>query len=325
MPVQTLSEALDNLYTTTWLHMKDQAIDNIFDATPFWFWMRDKNKLKSKTGGRYILEPVVYAKNENVVWLTRGGTVALNDYEFLTEAVYEWRYMAVPIVRFGIDDQKNAGPTKIMDYAKAKLANAQDSAITELETRLFAASGSADNAIDGLQLLVADDPTAAATVGGIAQNTYSWWRNQTINMTGVSFGTSGVARMRTMVNRCQNNRQSDRPDIILSGQTPFEYYESEILEPWRFTDKKMADVGFESLSFKGIPMVWSPSAANTRMYFLNSRFLTFVYDPRMYFDMTEWKPIPEQVNDRAAQIATACSFITNRRRVHGVMHTIDTA
>ena len=34
----TLTEQLDNLYTTTWQNMKSVVGDNIFDATPFWFW-----------------------------------------------------------------------------------------------------------------------------------------------------------------------------------------------------------------------------------------------------------------------------------------------
>ncbi|KKL92145.1 hypothetical protein LCGC14_1887570, partial [marine sediment metagenome] len=75
---------------------------------------------------------------------------------------------------------------------------------------------------------------------------------------------------------------------------------------------------------KGIPMIWSPACSDETMYFLNTTFLSFVYDPAMFFDMTAWKPIPEQVNDRAAQIATACTTTTSRRRVQGVLFSINT-
>ena len=44
----------------------------------------------------------------------------------------------------------------------------------------------------------------------------------------------------------------------------------------------------------------------------------------MNFDMTEWKAIPDQVNDRAAQVILAGELVTGRRRVHGVLHGIDT-
>lgn len=321
----SLTEVLDNLYASTWQHMRDTIIDNIFAATPFWFWLKEHNKLRSVSGGRHILETLEYAENDGVGFIGRGGTVPLNDRQFLTNAIYDWRYLQAPIVRFGVDDQQNRGKTRILDLAKAKMSNAQESLITVLETTLFAGAGASGGAFDGLQLLVADDPTAATSVGQIDQSTETWWRNKTDNMTGVSFATNGTARMRTMLNNVMNNRKMDRSDIILTTQTVFEYYEDNILDKYQHTDKRMNDLGFENLSFKKIPMVWSPSCGTGRMYFLNTRFLSFVYDPALFFDMTEWKAIPDQINDRAAQIMTACSFTTNRRRVQGVLRGIDTA
>ena len=324
MAVYSLTEAIDNLYTSTWQHMKGNAVDNIFDATPFWFWMKDKGKLRTQSGGRHIMEPLEYAKNDGVKFLGKGGTVSLNDREFLTEAYYDWRYLVAPLVRFGVDDQVNRGKTKILSLVNAKLSNAENSLVDTLETTLFADVGAAGGAFDGLQHLVQDDPTSSTVVGGINQSTNSWWQNQKHDLTGVSFATSGVDEMRTMLNECTNNRVKDRPDILISGQVPYEYYEDAALAKLEIQNTKLAELGFDHQTFKGIPMVWSP-ACSTRIYFLNTNFLSYVYDPAMFFDMTEWKPIPEQVNDRAAQIATACTTTTSRRRVQGVIHTIDTA
>ena len=324
MPVYSLTEAIDNLYTSTWQHMKGNVVDNIFDATPFWFWMKDKGRLRTQSGGRHILEPLEYAKNDGVKFLGKGGTVSLNDREFLTEALYDWRYLVAPLVRFGVDDQVNRGKTKILSLVEAKLSNAENSLVDQLETSLFAGVGAAGGAFDGLQHLVQDDPTSSTVVGSINQSSNSWWQNKTKDLTGVSFATSGVDEMRTMLNNVTNNRLKDRSDIIVSGQTPFEFYEDAAFAKLEIHNTKLAELGFDHQVFKGIPMIWSP-ACSTRMYFLNTSFLSFVYDPAMFFDMTEWKAIPEQVNDRAAQIATACTTTTSRRRVQGVIHTIDTA
>lgn len=325
MAVQTLSEALDNLYTTTWQNMKSQVRDQIFDATPFWFWLRAHDGLESVAGGRFITEPLRYAKSERVKFIGRGGTVSLSDQEFLTNAVYDWKYLTDSIVRFGVDDQKNRGRNQIINLMTAKLDNSRDSLIDKME-QVLAADNSADAlSYHGLQEAVPDDPTAAVTFGGIDPSVYTWWQNQATNMTGLSFAVHGQSKMRTIYNNCGNNMNNDFPNIILSGQTPFEYYEDSVQEQKRIVNKTMGDAGFESIQFKGVPMVWSPSVASTRMYFLNTRFLKFVYDPAMFFDMTEWKPIPDQVNDRAAQVITAGNFITSRRRVQGVLHTIDTA
>ena len=108
----TLTEKLDNLYTTTWQHMKSNVADQIFDATPFWFWMRDGGRLESVEGGRFLTEPLQYAKNDSVQWIGKGGTVSLNDREILTIAQYQWRYLVGTIVRFGVDDQQIPVPSQ---------------------------------------------------------------------------------------------------------------------------------------------------------------------------------------------------------------------
>jgi hypothetical protein len=322
----TLTETLDNLYSTTWRNRLKTVRDNIFDSVPFWFWMRDKGRLKTTMGGRDIAEPIMYAKTDGISWITKSGTVSLNDFEFLTTSKWPWRYLVGSIVRFFVDDQQNRSKAQIVDFMSAKMSNVQNGLSDELERALFQASGDATNQVDGLQLLVADDPTAVATVGGITQNDNAFWQNKTRNETGKSFATLGVTAMRTIFHDCSQNLGSDKPDIIVSGQAPYERYEDFVLDShYRVTNNKLADAGFDNQSFKGIPMIWSPRCANTRMYFLNSDFLTFRYDPIAFFEMTEWKAIPDQVKDRAAQIITACAFTVSRRRAQGVIFGMDTA
>ena len=71
MPV-TLTEQLDSLYTTTWQLMRKEAIDNIFKATPFWFWLTAKERRRTEQGGRYIGVPLEYRKNETVQSFGKG-------------------------------------------------------------------------------------------------------------------------------------------------------------------------------------------------------------------------------------------------------------
>lgn len=322
--VNSITLALDDLYTTTWQNRREGVADNVFSAAPFWFWLKDKGKLRPVRGGRIIEVNLAYASNATVGWITRGGTVSLNDYKFLTVGQFNWRYLVANITRFGVDDQQNSGKNQILNWVRQKIDNTQESLISTLETQLAAAGGAATNAIDGLQFLVPDTPSSSANnAGGIDPSQYTWWQNQAIDMNNLSFAVNGVGKMRTLLHNCMNNRRMDAPDIILSDQTSYEYYEDTVLAYYRTTNTKLADAGFENQTFKGIPMVWTP-AISQRMYFLNTRFLEFIYDPAMYFDMTEWKPIPDQPNDRAAQIVTACAFVTNRRKVQGVLKNINT-
>lgn len=317
----SLTEALDNLYTSTWQNMKGEVADQIFDATPFWFWLRQNGRLEAVPGGRFLTEPLRYAASSNVNFVRRGDALPLADKEFLTVAKEDWRYLADSIVRFGVDDQQNRGKNQILSLMNAKLENSRDSLVDTIETRLAGSAGT--DQFNGLQDLIADAP-ATGTVHGINSATDTWWRNQTDDMTGVAFDALGVGRMLQMMNNCSNNLRMDRPDFLLTGQTVFQYYWEETITQRRVTNKTLGDAGFQNVEFMGTPLVWAPTIG-TRIYFINSRFLRFKYDPQMFFDMTEWKAIPAQINDRVAQIVLAGNLMTSRRRTLGVMHTIDTA
>lgn len=318
----TLTETLDNMYTTTWRNRKREIVDNIFDATPFWFWLRANGGMESVVGGRSIDVELAYAKSTNVGFIAKGDTVTLDDKEFLTLAQYNWRYLVDSIVRFGVDEQQNAGKNKIFSLMNQKLTNSQDSLVDQMETSLFTLQ--TGKAINSILDIVKEDPTTG-TLGGIDASTHTWWRNKIKDMVGLSFAVHGVKEMRTIMNSISNNKGNARPNIIITEQTPFEYYEDDVTEQKRIVNKTLGDAGFENIQFKGTPMIWSPSCPNDAMYFLNTRYLKFVYDPRLFFDMTEWKAIPDQVNDRAAQIVTAGNLTTNRRRAHGVLFNIDTS
>ena len=315
----SLTEQLDTLYTTTWQNMKGEVADNIFDASPFWFWLKSGGRMRTEEGGRFLTEPLQYAKSDGVSWITKGDSVSLNDFEFLTTAKDDWRYLVGNIVRFGVDDQQNRSKNRIINLMNAKLTNVQNALIDELETQLFSAQSG--NAINGLADLVS---TSANTVHGIAESTYSWFAPQRTTMTGKSFSVYGLPYMRDLLLSCQNNLRQDAPDIIVTTTEQYGYYEDEVMEQKQIVNKKLGDAGFTNIEYKGIPMIWSPACTADAMYFLNTKFLYFIYDPMMYFDMTEWKPIPDQVNDRAAQIITACNMMVSRRLCQGVLHTIDT-
>jgi hypothetical protein len=276
MAVPTLTETLDNLYTTTWEHRKGKAHDNIFTATPFWFWLKSKGKFKTEQGGRFIMEPLEYAKNDAIDWVVKGSAVSLNDFEFMTESKWDWRYLVGTIVRFGIDDQQNRGKAAIMKLMTKKLDNTENALVDELETTLFAAQ--TGNKIEGLQNLVPDlGVSSTDDAGGIAPATYTWFANQIKSMTGLSFSVNGISQMRTMLNNCMNNRLMDKPDIIVSGQTPYEYYEDETLEQKQIVNKKLGDAGFENIQFKGTPMIWSPACAATRITTAQRRLFLRVF------------------------------------------------
>lgn len=322
------TEQLDTLYTTTFQLRRKRIIDQIFTATPFWYMLSKKGKKRTESGGRWIEIPLQYAKNETVQFFGKGGTISINDTQPLTVARWNWKYLAGSIVRYFVDDQRNRGQTAVLNLMNAKIDNLQSSLIDKLETSLFS-DGSGDNglAIDGLGNIISTSTTG--TVGGIDRSTYSWWRNQATSMTAKSASIYLRSYMSTMFNNCgsQGEGVTRFPDLIVTDQTTYEYYESECLEISRINigDKNLADLGFGDLAYKGRPMTWSPAATAQRMYFLNTNFIEWVADPIANFDMTDWKAIVDQPNDRVAQIVAVGNVVTSNCKRLGLLYLIDTA
>ena len=153
--MSTLTEQLDSLYTTTWQLMRKEAIDNIFKATPLWFWLTAKDRRRTEQGGRWIGIPVEYAKNTTVKSFGRGDTVTVEDTDPLTTAKYDWRYISGTIIRYYTDDHKNRGKSQIQSLAKAKFRNLEQSIIDKMEADLFGdGTGNSGKDINGLANIV---------------------------------------------------------------------------------------------------------------------------------------------------------------------------
>ena len=325
---ESLSQSLDTLYSTTWQLMRGEVVDNIFTATPLWYWLYSKSRIREESGGRWIGIQTLYAKNTTVDSVGPGGTVSITNSNIATTAKFDWKYLAGSVVRLFSEDTENKGESQIMNLMQAKLKTLELSLIDELETQAFS-TGAGNGGLDilGLQTLVQDDPTAnpadpPGNVGGIDGATNTWWRNQTRTWStaGMPAGDSDMGfNMRILYNTCSIG--NDHPTGIFTSQTQYQRYEASVVNILRTYEKKEGDIGFESLRYKGGMLTWSPSIAATRMYMLNERYLEFVIESSANFHMTPWKPIPNQL-DRVAQVVVKGQLVTSNRRMQGVLTTM---
>jgi len=314
------------MYTTTWYLRRKEIVDNVFNATPFWYLLSKKGKRSTQSGGRSIEIPLQYAKNETVKFIGRGGTVELEATDPLTVVHWNWKYLTGHIIRYFADFQQNRGQAQLIKKVNADIDNLQSSLIDKLESALFSDGTGDDNmAVDGLANIVATLPTTG-TVGNLDRATYSWWRNNYKSMSGEAASIYLRKRMNTMFNDCgkQGEGVSRFPDIVVTDQTVYEMYESECLEIARILigDRKMADLGFGDLAFKGRPITWSPSCTAGYMYFLNTSVMEWVSDPIENFTLGEWLPIVNQPRDVVAHAMTVGNLTAGNCKRLGVIHTI---
>ena len=338
--VRTFSEVLDSMAVATWRHMKKTVVDQIFDEIVFYNYLRSKGKIQSYQGGKYIETPLSNAENDTLSWINEQDAVNINDLDPISSAQWDWKYLVASVTRSQIEEQKNRGKMQLINLLKHKMQVTKDTLVKELESKLFSDVDSGGKSMEGLQHLIADD--GVGTVGGVNATTYTWWKNQFLDYHGTAeYGNSGssggfgvahddgpdrgIVAMRSMIDSCSKSLGNAKPDLILTDKATYRLYNASIDDKLRIVTQKVGDMSFQTLTFEGLPILNTDtcptSPQGSRMYFVDCDHVTMFYDPGMFFDMTEWKPVPNQLK-RAAQIVTACNMITTMRRSSGVIYDI---
>lgn len=338
---QELTEKLDSLFSTTWQLMRAQSVDQIFKATPLTYRLRTKG-MKRESGGRWIGFPLLYGKNTSVGTVGIGGAVSVVNDEVLTTGRSDWKWLVCNVIRYFGEDTQNNGKQALQNYVQMKLKIAELSMIDQLEPMLVRGAGALSGAatdFDGLATYVKQDPTAAGIVGGVDQAANTWWRNQVSDATNTSAATI-MNDVMSLYNTCSVG--NDHPTLLLGTQLFYEFYERRLQNILRTYETTLGDIGFEALKYKGAAMTFSPSitasltdgAGNALfvgpgtfthgLFMLNERYWDFVVHSDADFFMTEWKPIPNQL-DRVAQIVTQGNLVCTNRRMQGLLFDVDAA
>jgi hypothetical protein len=201
--------------------------------------------------------------------------------DVLTSANFDWKELNVNVVMSGLDKAKNSGTKEsVFKLVKERIKNAEITLQNMVGASLFYSNTeNSGKSIGGLQYLVADLPTASATIGGIAQDSQSWWRNQFYD-----FSTLGITASATTIQAGMNQvfinatRGKDMPDMWVSGTTYFNYYLQSLQAQQQFVKNETAGAGFASLTYWGgvSEVFFDPNeTSGTRMYALCTNFIHF--------------------------------------------------
>ncbi len=341
MSLSTYTKTLDDDFISTWYEIRVEAIDNILDSTVMYLALREFNALTPQSGGEIITRTISYGTKpkQNI---SRGSTLRQSVTKRETMAWWQWQYTAIDINRALLDDQKNSGPSRIKSYIATRINGARNDVVQGLETDLFRWGAFAVDQMNGLWNIVPPataigtganyggtwDPAGDATSPvyttgtdhGNINRTNAWWQPKYKNGTDPS-AANLHSDMKTFWNTISNNMAS--PNFIISDQDLYEYYEDEISDKHQIVrtafNRLAADLGFETLTFKGAPLSWTGQlSASDKMLFLNLDFIELVYDPGYWFDMTEWYTAPNQL-ERVAYIVSAMQLIDSQPRRHGLL------
>ena len=350
MTLPTLTRTLDDDFVNTWYEIRAEVTDNILDSNVFSMALKEFGCMTPQVGGEYITRTVGYGTKKTQKF--QEGSVLTQEVKKLdTMARWDWRYFLVDVNRTLIDDNKNAGTFKIKDYLTRRIEAARDALSADLETDLFrwgayttapfqpngiydiCAGQTAESAVGGGS---ASDSAASGTANGNISRVNDYWKNW--NTQGSGSSESFTAKIGTPTNAPYSlnlvpdmrhffnivNANQEAPNFIIMDQEIYEAYEDEVGDKQQIVrtsfNQKAADLGFVTMTFKGAPMTYTSKLASSKhIFMLNLNHVEYVYNPNMWFDMTNWKENTNQL-ERVSYIACMTTgLITDQPRRHGIM------
>lgn len=309
----------DALLTTTLANYREKLEDNIFDNYPLLSYMNGRlgeamrgNSVKRvEDGGESIREQLLYGMNSTANSYSGYGILDTTPQEGLTIARYNWKQYDVSITISGLEERSNSGESRILNLLESKTRQAEMSLKDRLSRNAFGdGTGNAGLDLTGLAALV----SASSTLGGLAPGTYDWWKSTVTS--GGSFAAQGLADMRTTFNTLSQG--NDRPDFIVTDQATYEYYETALQPQERYNDTRVANSGFTSLTFKGVPVLFDRDCTAGYIYMLNSQYLNYVVHGQADLAIQPFIK-PTNQDAKTAHILLQANMTTGNRRKLGVI------
>lgn len=328
--------------------LKNDPIDQINTERPL--IKKLTGSKKPYVGGlQYVTEQLRYANDSNFQSYFGDQQVSYNRKRTIQQAKFTWGAFhdgfglnEDELAQAGITmtDDRNSVPT---DAEKVSLQNLFEENMETLklgyeenfDLMLHRDGSASDTDIAGLDSLVSITPTASATIGGLNQSTYSWWRNYAD--IGISTATAGnlVDRMEIAWRECMRYGGS-KPDFILCGADFLDAYRNDASDTvnrrLNTTGKgnTAIDASVDGVYFKGVELIWDPVFDTLdsldaptvdwtkRCYFLNTRYLSL--RPIKGHWMVPRKP--PRVYDRYVHywaLTSKAAMTTGKRNAHAVL------
>lgn len=319
----TPSSTFTELVATTWRNHSKDVKDNVSNNNALYKRLAEKGQTRKEDGGLTIAQPLEY--NANGTYQRYSGYDILNiqQSDVITAAEYQWRQIALNVVASGLELRTNSGSNAIVKLAKARIKNAMRTFKNNFSYDMYA-DGSLPNQINGLQALVADAGTG--TVGGIDSGTWSFWQNAVQSAAAPLQGGGAITPSATTIESLMlplwlnQVRGDDKPDLIVSSNDYFTFYEQSQVSIKRYTDSDTASGGFVSLKYKNADVIFDGGSGipAAHMYFLNTDYIELVVHRDADLSVQEdMKPYNQDAT--VIPVLWMGNMVCSNRRLQGVL------
>jgi len=311
------------LVTTTFRKHRKDVKDAISNRNVLLNRLQKKGNTKYESGGLSIVEPLDYQENSTYQRYSGYDTLNIGASDVISAAEFTWRQIAVNVVASGLELRTNSGDTRIINLVKARMKNAIRTFKNNFSSDVYSA-GTLSNQINGIQALVSDLGTG--TVGGIDSSVWSFWasivQSAASPLQGGAAITPGPTTMESLMLPLWMalTRGDDAPDLIVSSDEYFQFYEQQQVSIKRYTQSDTAQGGFLSLKYKNADVVYDGGSGipAAHMYFLNTDYLYLVAHPQA--DMTTMDQMTSNNQDAVViPILWQGNLVVSNRKFQGVI------
>jgi len=336
--------------------------DNIFKDSAFLAMLRLSDAVETQNGGERIRAPLMYGDNSTVKSYSGAETLDTTLQDGITTAFYEWKEIGGTIGITRKEERQNSGEAAKIALLKSKITQAEMTMRETINTQLLQGTVSSTTFVPGndakdlnplgwfFRKLNATDPTTGGNVGNLAGADYSWWRHKTAVLDSASTDTGNsfalnvstykglVVALRRMYNHCSRGTGGS-PNVCVFDQISYETYENALDDKVRYSNTKLADLGFDNIKLRGATCIWDekvPSIDNGivddtdanwdgTVFFLNTNFYKLIIDAETDVVTTPFVE-PENQTVKTAKILfmgnAACSNLRKQGVAYGISDTI---
>jgi PHD/YefM family antitoxin component YafN of YafNO toxin-antitoxin module len=277
----TPSAVFTELVSTTFRNHRTKLIDNVSNNNALLTYLKRKKKMRTESGGLEIAIPLEYAENGTYQRYSGYDLLNINQSDVITTAKYDWRQIALNVVASGRELRINNGKERIINLAKSRLKNAMNTFNNNFSADIYS-DGALANQVGGLQHLVSD--TGGGTVGGIVSTDWTFWKNVVQSaaspLQGGASITPGNGTIQSLMLPLwlELVRGNDKPDLIVSSNEYYSFYEESLTDLKRYTNSESANGGFVSLKYKSADVIFDGNSGipDEHMYFLNTDYFEVV-------------------------------------------------
>jgi hypothetical protein len=299
----------DELLVATLDEQGKEVFDQYFVDLPVFNWLKQKQKLNWDGSGATIRVPIRTGKNTSSGKTSGYKTLTTTPVSTLAEVLYQMRRYYATVTYSQDMKDANRGNKAIVNLVNDKIQEAKDSIIDNISVDLFAATTATD-ALDSL--LVGIDSTGA--IGGVNQSSVSTWASY--EASAGSFAAGGLEAVQLAVNTVSKGKNSGRPDLIITNQTIFQYFQNAVRAFGGDYFASKGDLGVETVKFQGIPVIWDANAAASTILVLNSKAIDLCIDGQSNMSATEFVKPADQLA-YVGQIYTRLQVVIRERRALG--------